>query len=251
MPKPQIRVIPVDQLHIDQHYQRLVRASHVEKITNNYDERLFGALTVNERSGVFYVIDGGHRLTAAKELGVHSVPCHVLTGLTAQEEAGIFYDLNLTRLKVNAYERFNALRHKGDEHALEIDALIRKYGWKATAHYGPGCVNALAAVEQVYNRDGAEGLDEVFGFIKQTWNGSDRATEGQIIRGVAHFLRNVDDRVDLGDVSRKISMSAPAHIISDALYKNKQNGGGVPTNVARKILDEYNKGRRTKIRISL
>jgi hypothetical protein len=251
MPAAKNKTIPVDLLKIDDHYQRLVRPAHVAKIVANYDPRLFGALTVNDRSGVLFVIDGGHRLAAAKELGLTSVPCHVLTGLTSQEEAGLFYHVNINRLKANSFERFVSLRHHGDPHALEIDALIRKNGWTPSATYGIGNVHALAAVEGVYNRDGAEGLDETLGFIKRTWNGSDRATEGQMIRGVAHFLRYASEKVDLQDVSRKLAMTPPAHIIADALYKNRMQGGGVPANVARKLLDEYNKGRKAKVRVAM
>ncbi len=248
-PASKTRQVPIELLHVDDAYQRIVRSGHVDKIAAAYDPHLFGFLTVNDRSGALYVIDGQHRLEVAKTIGLKTVPCQVFTGLSGQEEAGLFYALNLTRLRVNSFERFNALRYHGDEDALRIDALVRSHGWKVGPSYAPGVINALSAVEGIYNRDGAEGLDETFTFIKETWNGSDRATEGQMIRGVSYFIRAAGDDLDLDEVSRKIALVAPAHILNEAFYQNKQRGGGVPKNVARTILAEFNKARRTKVRV--
>jgi len=68
----EIRKIKVDDLVADQ-YQRGINKSHTKDIAKRFDPRLTGLPIVSIRDGVWYVIDGQHRVAAAKELGITEI----------------------------------------------------------------------------------------------------------------------------------------------------------------------------------
>jgi len=73
-----LAVIPVEQIRIPI-CQRSVSPSLVKELEVSFQEIGFiGGLTVVEKNGNFYVIDGMHRLAALKNLGVDSVLAFVL-----------------------------------------------------------------------------------------------------------------------------------------------------------------------------
>ena len=72
------RKINVDDLNIAESYQRTIVPARVNRIAKEIDPDAFGSLTVGERRDqTLWVVDGFQRLTAARKLGINSVPCDV------------------------------------------------------------------------------------------------------------------------------------------------------------------------------
>lgn len=78
-----LRTVPIDRLEVIEH-QRKVRPSHVENLTASIERIGFIVPVVaievadDDRSSRYLVIDGQHRLEAAREIGVRKLPVLVV-----------------------------------------------------------------------------------------------------------------------------------------------------------------------------
>ena len=122
-----IAIIPIDLLDVDYSYQR-VRSSHVNDIFDNWDDDLCDFLIVSYRDGIFYIIDGQHRYYAALTKGIKNLPCIIMMGLTMEDEARLFVNINLPRKSLNPYDTYKANIANGNESIPEvkIDMTIKR-----------------------------------------------------------------------------------------------------------------------------
>ena len=135
----ELRLLNKDVLAVDTNYQRELTAQKVTAITGAWSHMACGALVVAERSGIYYVIDGGHRLAAAKRRrDITHLPCVVFQSTGVKEEARGFLDVNTGRKPVNAVAKHKALLAAGDETALFVQKLCDLHGLvpQYTAHSG-------------------------------------------------------------------------------------------------------------------
>lgn len=161
--------VPVDELVMDYDYQR-VETKTVADLVRHWQDEKCAPLVVNYRpdKDKFYVIDGGHRLTAAKRLHISLLPCKILIGKTKQEEARIFADQQKDVAVLTPYDRYKAALVAKDAMALKLQSIFDKYNIKVLKHpYATsGAIRCLAYCWQMVNESKAETLDWVLHVIK-------------------------------------------------------------------------------------
>ena len=114
-------IVPVEDLHIDESYQRPVQ-SHVKTIAQEWDDMKCDPLKINYRAdGNLYVWDGQHRLVALRIMGVDYVLCVITVGLTQEQEAALFGCQGNGIKKPDPYDIFKANVCAGEE----IDTAIK------------------------------------------------------------------------------------------------------------------------------
>lgn len=117
------RSIHTDRLTSGLPYQRPVNPKEVERLIQEWDERLLDPITVSFRDGKFYVVDGQHRISAMREMnggrGI-MVNCKVYNGLTYEQEADLCYKLDKAKKRLSLSQSTNVLAESGG------DAEIRK-----------------------------------------------------------------------------------------------------------------------------
>lgn len=135
---PTLEWIDVNRLAIDESYQRATDSSKsrrlIFRIGQQWNWNYCQPLVVSRRTdGSLYVIDGQHRLTAALIRGdVQHLPCVVVTGQAAEDEARTFVHLNTQRQRLSQPDIFNALLASGDESAKRVSELLHETGWHQT-----------------------------------------------------------------------------------------------------------------------
>lgn len=135
---PTLEWIEVSRLAIDESYQRATDSSKsrslIFRIGQQWNWNLCQPLVVSRRQDrSLFVIDGQHRLTAALTRGdIPHLPCVVVTGQAAEEEARTFVQLNTQRQRLSQSDIFNALLASGDENAKVVAALLHETGWHQT-----------------------------------------------------------------------------------------------------------------------
>lgn len=88
-----------------------------------------GTLTVADRGGIFYAMDGqGRKLAADLRSDVDLLPCLVFETKNIAEEARGFLAVNVHRRSILAIEKFNALVAVEDPAALFVERLIKDSG---------------------------------------------------------------------------------------------------------------------------
>lgn len=126
-----LRWLPIAALRVDGRYQRqITRAGRaaVRRIVANFSWRYFTPAIVSPiEGGLYAVIDGQHRATAAAICGIAEVPCAV-TVASSREQAAAFKVINGTATRLFPYQIFRAALAAGDAEAEKLDALVRRAG---------------------------------------------------------------------------------------------------------------------------
>ncbi|BDD88721.1 DUF6551 family protein [Desulfofustis limnaeus] len=120
-------------------YQRGINNRHVSKITREWSWLSCGALTVGYRSGRYWVIDGQHRLMAAKRRSdIAKLPCLLFLTESTKQEASKFIESNTGISTVTSYDKYRAYVEAEDKVALAVKEIFDALGVEAkrTANKG-------------------------------------------------------------------------------------------------------------------
>lgn len=136
--KPELAWLPVDRLTVDPKYQRDTGTRRsknlIEKIARDFLWSRFGVvLAVRDpkvgKGGGWFVIDGQHRVEAARLRGdVKTVPAVVLPHATVEAAAADFVAINRDRVAVTPLHIHHAQLAAGDPEAQAIDRACRAAG---------------------------------------------------------------------------------------------------------------------------
>lgn len=129
---PKLSFLPLSKLRIDDSYQRKIERrglSTIARIYNEFDWNRFAPLIVTPvpGKGLFVIIDGQHRATAALLRGFDMVPCSIVDA-KAREQAAIFEAVNGNVTPVSILQLFKAGRAAGTPWAVEIDTVCHAAG---------------------------------------------------------------------------------------------------------------------------
>jgi hypothetical protein len=128
---PELKWLPVKSLMVDETYQRPIieeGRKTIAKIIEAFRWNRFSPIVVTPcAGGLFAIIDGQHRATAALTLGLEKVPCQVVAA-SEKEAPAIFASINGTVTSLSAMALFKAGRAAGEEWALAVDRVCRKAG---------------------------------------------------------------------------------------------------------------------------
>jgi len=128
-PKGVLREVSKELLNIDKYYQRVEIEQKSKKIGKDFLWIACGALSVSLRDGVYYVIDGQHRLVGAliaaqNNADITTIPCLVFEGLSQEEEAESFITINKNRKAPSGIDTFNAYVASKDQTAVFVKQLF-------------------------------------------------------------------------------------------------------------------------------
>jgi hypothetical protein len=224
----------------------------VERIKKNFNPSALGVLTVSRRNRVSaIVLDGMHRKQAVSELtdGSGKVLCHVFTGLSRAEEAQMFLDLNAGN-QPNILDKFKVRIIAGDEVAIAVNDLTHAYGWTVTPGSGHGIIQAVKALEEIYNRSikfelEPNLLQQVLLVITRAWGNTQEGAQAVLMRGLAYFLFEHGDKIDLDSLSKRLETyeGGPVTLRANAKQLQASKRNRPPMAVAEILTEIYNKGR--------
>jgi hypothetical protein len=247
--------LEVGVLEIDPRVERPEDAHKVNAIEKDFDEDALGVLTISHRINPeeWIILDGQHRRKAAllRHGGTYLVPCHVYEDLTLKEEADLFLKLNYTT-KPKVIDKFPIRVTRGDKAAIEIKEMLRQYGWTISNTPGDGVVNAIAAVERIY--DLSEKVEAEPNLVQATilvvsraWGIDRYGVQGAVFEGLGRLLAEHGSRIELDRLIDKLKSwpNGAYGLHNQATAFAKLRRGKVTMAVAELVTDEYNKGRRS------
>ena len=155
--------VPTDALHVDPAYQRRIGPAgegRIRKMIREFSWARFGAITIARNGDRLAVIDGQHRLVAAKAVGAAEVPA-VITNTQAEgieAEAADFVGINTTRTSVAGIDKFRAAIVAGDPDAMAVHEILTELAIDTDVAAGyalkPNQTRAVAALRQMVKRTG-------------------------------------------------------------------------------------------------
>lgn len=190
--KPALMWIPVKSLHINDVYQRSISTgrgqSVIREIVASFRWPLFGVLMVTQRKeGGYWVIDGQHRMNAAKHAGIDKVPCMLIVGLDTRDQAKIFTGINARRVNMSVQALHHAKVAAGEEDAvalqeacIEADVVILPYPKAAGQGLKPNETLMVTNLRCALKKLGREGFVEVLKGISRDYPN----TVGKLCRDV-------------------------------------------------------------------
>lgn len=224
-------IVPVDLLDVDYSYQR-VRTAHVNKIYDKWDPNQCDYLIVSYRDDKFYIIDGQHRYYAALARGVKDLPCIIRTGLTMEDEARIFVEMNTSRKPLNPFDTFKANIANGNENIPEVkvDMIIKrvcdKYGIivKKTTNKEAKILRSVSKAREIISSSehGEHRLDWIFDLIlKSNWSECPEAYGSDFLKMFScYYTNNINDLENAKQRAVKAMCDvSPTEFISKAMYK--------------------------------
>jgi hypothetical protein len=152
-------------------YQRELLERWADEIGHEWNARLFRPVTANRRlDGTYACIDGQHTLEAAIRRGHTTIPAIVLDGLTLQEEAAMFSDLNSKRRKPEAFDLWLADFTAEREWAVTLHDIATRYGLTiAKGGSNPGSLRAIGALRELILKGQEDVVDDTLDILTSTY----------------------------------------------------------------------------------
>lgn len=197
---PMLQWIAISDLVVDPAYQRMIRGagrSNVRKIAANFRWSCFAPVVVSPiAGGIFAIVDGQHRTTAAALIGLKTVPCQVIVA-TPEEQAMAFKEINgaTTKMSRQAIHAAAVAAGDADAKALEdvaarADVKILRYPVAANQQDQAGLTMAIACLDGCLRQYGRDTLVTALQCITQTENNSPGLLIAAVIKALCSVLHD-------------------------------------------------------------
>lgn len=185
--------VRVGDIFLDEEYGRLPRTVNIERMASEWDRARVGAIYLSMRpDGRFAVLDGNHRVMACRvvEGDDATLPARIYLDLTLKEEADLFTAFNRDRAQPRPGDVFRARLAAGDKGAIEIKNIVESLGLRLAldGQAADGAINAIAAIEKIYQQYGANGLREVLLTLRNTMGTGASAIQAPVLKALAAFM---------------------------------------------------------------
>lgn len=250
LPQPQMRRIAINRLITDRRYQRDLILARVKRIADDLDLDALGVFTVSERSdGALVIVDGQHRHAAvmSHDMGEWEVEARVYSGISIEQEAALYRQLNDTR-RITAWDDFKAGLEARDPECLEIRRIANEAGFKITNQSSDGQVCCIHALRTIYRRKGgADALLKSLQDSRAAWGTIAAAAEGDILLGLSILHSTYNGELDRPALIKKLSKfnGGPSGLLGSARGLRELKTAPVSRLVAMVAVELYNRGRRS------
>lgn len=242
-----LRWVPISMMCVSPLAQREINQARVDHIVATFDLEQIGTPTVNRRDGVWFVIDGQHRVEALKQIGWgdQQVQCWAYEGLDETEEAEKFLKLN-DYLAVNALAKFRVSVQAGREVECDIDRIVRASGLVVSVDKVPGAIGAVGTLRRIYARAGAGILRQTLHTVRDAYG--DAGLEAAVLDGIGLFCQRYSGEADFGHVVQRLKNAhgGPHGLLSKAEVLKRQTGNAKGHCVAAAAVEITNAGRGGK-----
>lgn len=243
--------LTVASLIIDHRIQRSVLdTSRVVQIVKNFNPDALDRISVSRReNGDQVILDGWHRFEAVRRIteGKGFIPARVFEGLTLQEEARLFLQLNFK----NPPKYFDAWKVRlveGEPMVVSITETLKSFGWEIDMRAGNGKINGIRAIERIQRL--SDELKSEPGLVHATilvitraWGRQTAAGQGSMFEGLGRFLAEYGPRLDLARLIDKLKLypGGPETFLRQARNLASIRQMRTPMAVADQLTELYNK----------
>ena len=233
-------------LTIAPEYQRAASPSLVRSIKTNWNWRAAGVVTINVRENVHYVIDGQHRVLAAKSISeITHLPCLVFKNLTLAEEAETLAEINSRRKNMTAIDKFVARLAACDALAVYVNNRVEAMNFRVAAK-GANTFNCVKQLMICASKNKAR-FDRVLNVATKLFK------HNQVPRHSFVALEYLDSKLSLADGKLKDRILAIGHeaIKQSIRMAQMRFDSNHPRVCAIGLLDAVNKNLRNKFEVEL
>ena len=236
-------IVNIDNLKVDG-YQRPLDPNRVKYIAEHFKPSLVRLPIVSKRSnGDLYIIDGNHTVNGAKLFGWKTILVQYHTGLTVEEEALEFEELNRVgrngRLAVPICNQFKALLLGRSPKEVAINAIVENLELRISRE----SKNGINAIEALYWAHSNENLGKTLWTLKKWCPEGGKVYQNDMIRGVSAFYKS-HPNADHYHLVKALSSFLPSELRMMFFRTKKALGliGATSVGQITTLTDLYNKG---------
>jgi hypothetical protein len=223
---------------------------HAKDILASFNPDALGTLKVIKDGSAYLVIDGQHRLWAAREfLGDDSqcLRCDVYKGLSEEQASSMWLELN-DALAVRTLDKFDKAVKAGKPEFMVMDSILRKHGLSVSPSRGEGRFQAVKALEKVYTAHGEQVTDRAITLLQMAYGTDPDGVSGALVSGMGLLVARFNGDLIDGQMADKLGKAGRAgQILGLARDGAKAKHVSIVRAMADEMLHIYNKGRRTNV----
>lgn len=241
--------LPLNTLQIDRSYQRELDHARVKGMVDTFSPALLLPFAVNIRDdGSSVTVDGQHRtaMLAALGKGDARVACAVYRGLTVEEEAWLFDELNKRQKKLTPLQQYRGAVAAGQGWALEIKSAVESAGFVIRPEQrdlSRSNIPGIAALKKARKQYGHDRMTKALHLIADTW-GTEHGPCADIILYVTDFIYRYEGTFNVKRFVRMFSKIDPAMMTKEVKVNKVSGGMSFETAWNFKLVETYNKGAR-------
>jgi hypothetical protein len=225
--------------------QRKFSKAQAEEYAANLDLDKLGIPIVNLRGGIYWILDGQHRVWALKANGFENdrIECEVYENLDDSEMADIFLGRD-DRRPINPYEKFHVACTAERARELEIRRTVESQGLKVSKTRDPGCIGAVSALGSVYDKSGAVVLGQVLRTVRDAFCADPLAFDSQIIQGLGLVYNRYNGKTNEPAMVERLSKTQHGvrGVLRRAEAQRERTGNPKVQCIAATVVDIYNRG---------
>src|SRR3990167_2976687 len=242
-----LRWVRVDDIIPSPLGQREFRPAWANEIASNFKLEALGYPVLSLREGVFYVVDGQHRLAAARIFGFgdDALQCEVYEGLTEQDEAELFIERNASKT-VEAYSKFKAAVYAQRPAELSIYGVVASLGLTIAKNRGENAVGSVTALGKIRERIGVAGLSRVLRILRDAYGY--RGLDGPVMSGLSLVLHRYDGQIDDSLMTARLASTTGGlnGLLQPAGKLKMTTGQNMTQCIAASVVGIYNRDQRSK-----
>lgn len=243
-------IVPLHAIFVDESYGRSLDASNLRRILRQWDPKAIGAVLLSLRpDGRYAVIDGQHRVEAARKMGELSIPARVYLDLSHSDEARLYRLFGIHKAQT-PLDRFRAAVAERQPTAMKIKEIVEGMGLEiGTGYMADGRIIAIAAVISVYERYGGAMLDLALRTLYAAFGRNASAYSVQMVVGLTAFIVRYEPYCDWTRLVRRLQEEGLTEIGQRYMAAKRAFSGGNARDVGmgRVIHDIYNKRAQNKL----
>ncbi|MCK0174780.1 DUF6551 family protein [Mycolicibacterium sp. F2034L] len=250
-----ITTLHVDEIFVDDTYQRPVDAPRAKMMAAVWDRRLAGILEVSDRghnnTPRYAVVDGQHRWAAAGIVNDgRALVANVHSGLTVADEAKLFDRLNRDRRRPSTWDHWRARIAAGDDSVVTINRVVEHAGLRIDYAPKDGNVRCTSTLEKLAKLGGPDLIRDTLNLILDVWGRRLDAFDAPIVHGVGLVLHFLQEAIDHARLAESLLDIMPRQLKTQALALRDMTTGAQPVLVAIAIMSLYNRRPGRKILVS-
>lgn len=237
-------------LQVDDSYQREANSSKVLNIAKAWSWVACGVIIIAKRGEDFFVIDGQHRVLAARRRDdIQYLPCVVFQSISIKEEARGFLLSNTNRKPITSIDRFKSLTIIEDPAALIVEKLIKESGRGINNAGGAKNIACISLLLSLAKSNGSE-LQEIWPLVLEICDG--QQIHQKLIEGLMyiHLKISPEQSISKGRWRQRIKQIGAKSLVEGAVKAASFYARGGAKVYAAGMIEVLNKGLHSKLSIA-
>lgn len=249
--KPRVVWLDLALLTVDRTYQRDINqkgAAHVTRILQAFNWNRYQPIVVSERDdGTYAVIDGQHRLEAAKRHPlIDSLPCYIIDAPDVAKQAAIFVAVNSRRIALNSLQQFHAAVAAKDAGALIVADLCSHAGVKIlkappSSNIPPRSIMSPFTLLKMVRQIGRPAVATAIKVLAETHPETLNAFRAPTIAALCRLV--ADPNIDVAKVRAVLAAIDLSRFYDETRNGRVTSGGTLETSAERVLRDRLAKHR--------